>query len=46
VNKVGKFSRAAAQDWPLLFNPDLDSIADRTIVYVPVDSNLAETPDE
>ncbi len=46
VNKVGKFSRTTAQDWSLLLNPELESIAEATIIFVPVDPELAEAPDE
>ena len=46
VNKVGKFNRATAQNWSLLLNPDLDTLVDKPIVFVPVDPDLAEAPDE
>lgn len=46
VNKVGKFSRATARNWSLLLNPDLATIAEKTILFVPVDPDLAEAPDE
>ncbi len=46
VNKVAKFSRAAAQKWRLWINPPLEALAGREIVYVPVDAALAESPDE
>jgi hypothetical protein len=46
VNKVGKFSRATARNWSLVLNPDLATIAEKTILFVPVDPDLAEAPDE
>jgi hypothetical protein len=51
VNKVGKFSRDAAQDWQarnlrVLVNPPLGALDGREIVLVPVDPASAETPDE
>ena len=48
INKVGKFSRATArsQAWLLRLNPTLDSLADKSLVYVEVDPALAEAPDE
>lgn len=46
VNKVAKFSRATAQAWTLLVNPPLEALDGRQIVLVPIDSALAETPDE
>jgi hypothetical protein len=46
VNKVGKFSREAAQGWRLLVNPPLDALEGKELVFVPVDAASAETPDE
>jgi hypothetical protein len=46
VNKVGKFSRATAQAWSLLLNPDLERIAGKPILFVSIDPDLAEAPDE
>lgn len=45
VNKVAKFSRAAAAGWSLLVNPAADAL-DGALIMVPVDPALAETPDE
>lgn len=46
VNKVAKFSRAAAEGWKLLVNPALDALDGGALVMLPVDPALAETPDE
>lgn len=48
VNKVGKFSRDAALAWelPILLNPTLDVLSGQTVVYVAIDPNTAEAPDE
>lgn len=48
VNKVAKFSRATAMAWPhpALLNPTLDEIEGRALVWVPVDVQSAEAPDE
>lgn len=46
VNKVARFSRAAAQNWRVLVNPTHDRLHERAIIFVPVDASLAETPDE
>ncbi|MCC6805608.1 MAG: hypothetical protein IT319_22190 [Anaerolineae bacterium] len=46
VNKVARFSRAAAQDWRLLVNPPMAALDGREIALVPVDPALAEAPDE
>lgn len=48
VNKVGKFSKATAQTWelPVLLNPNLESITDDTVVFIPIDPDTAEAPDE
>jgi len=48
VNKVGKFSRAAAQTWPqpILFNPEPAALDGARVVFVPVDAASAEVPDE
>ena len=48
VNKVGKFSRAAAQTWPqpILFNPEPAALDSGRVVFLPVDAASAEAPDE
>ncbi len=46
VNKVAKFSRAAAQDWNLLVNPSVTVLDGREIVLVSIDPTRAEAPDE
>jgi hypothetical protein len=48
VNKVGKFSRETAQTWPLpvRFNADAAALGGGRVVFVPVDADSAETPDE
>jgi hypothetical protein len=48
VNKVGKFSREVARLWtvPLLFDPSLESLDGREVVFCPVDPAAAEAPDE
>jgi hypothetical protein len=46
VNKVAKFSRAAAEGWKLLVNPALGALDGGALVMIPVDPALAETPDE
>jgi hypothetical protein len=48
VNKVAKFSRAAAAEggWKLLVNPLAEALDNGTLVMIPVDPTLAETPDE
>ncbi|HVU12980.1 MAG TPA: hypothetical protein VHD90_16995 [Phototrophicaceae bacterium] len=46
VNKVGKFSREAAKDWPVLINPSLDLLQSSEFVLVPIDPSGAEKPDE
>jgi hypothetical protein len=46
VNKVAKFSSAAAQNWRLVINPSLESLDGREIVLVSIDPALAEAPDE
>ncbi len=48
VNKVGKFSRAAAKTWPwaALLNPTLDSIHGKALTSVEIDPGSAEAPDE
>ncbi len=45
VNKVGKFSRAAA-DWRVLINPPVEILSGREILLVPVDPARAEASDE
>lgn len=48
INKVGKFKRDIAASWvyPLLVNPDLDSLDTSAITFVALDPDLAESPDE
>jgi hypothetical protein len=46
VNKVAKFSRATAENWKLLINPALDMLNARSIVMIPIDPSLAESPEE
>ena len=47
VNKVGKFRKAVALDWPLplVLNPS-PAILDDGIMWVEIDPSSAETPDE
>ncbi len=48
INKVGKFDKTVAKAWtiPLTLNPPVD-VLDRTqTVYVDIDPNTAEAPDE
>jgi SAM-dependent methyltransferase len=46
INKVAKFSQETVQNWSLLANPTLNLLAGKTITFVPIDPNSAETPDE
>ncbi len=48
VNKVGKFPREAAQQWPLrlLLNPAPEALAQGTIGVIDIDPAQAATPDE
>lgn len=46
VNKVGKFSRETAQDWRLRLNAPLEAVQDTALMWVEVDPNSAEVPDE
>jgi hypothetical protein len=48
INKVGKFSRETAQTWtqPVALNPPVDILSESETVFVPVDVDSAETPDE
>lgn len=48
VNKVGKFSRSTAAQWPypVWLNPPLDALRERAITLVPLDPTTAEAPDE
>lgn len=48
IHKVAKFSRDTAQNWqyPVLLNPTLDELMNHNLVFVPIDPNTAETPDE
>lgn len=48
VNKVGKFSKQTAQTWilPVLLNPTLESVQADKIVWLDVDPDTAEAPDE
>jgi len=46
INKVAKFSRETAQNWTLLVNPTIESLAGQAIALVSVDPDSAETPDE
>jgi hypothetical protein len=48
VNKVAKFSREAAQSWtlPALLNPPVDLLDTRSVIYVSMDPETAEAPDE
>ncbi len=48
INKVGKFSRAAAQSWgwDLLLNPAVDCLRGATITLLDIDPAAAEAPDE
>ncbi|MEO1165606.1 MAG: hypothetical protein AAFV98_17605 [Chloroflexota bacterium] len=48
VNKVGKFTKAVAQNWeyPVLLNPTLDSIRADEVMLLDIDPDTAEAPDE
>lgn len=48
VNKVGKFSKQQAQKWtlPVLLNPMLQDVQTDTVVWVDIDPDTAEAPDE
>lgn len=46
VNKVAKFRREIAQDWPLLLNPTLAALTLEPFEAVAMDPTLAERPDE
>ncbi|TVR23852.1 MAG: hypothetical protein EA396_02685 [Anaerolineaceae bacterium] len=48
VNKVGKFRRERAAQWPfkVLVNPHQDVLADAELTFITVDHRLAEAPDE
>jgi hypothetical protein len=48
VNKVARFSREMAQtwSWSLLLNPTLDLLEGRRLVFISVDVDSAEAPDE
>lgn len=48
VNKVGKFRRERAADWPfsVLVNPHQEVLAGAELTLVAVDHRLAEAPDE
>lgn len=47
VNKVPKFDRERAHDWPrVLLNPTLDTIRTEQITGYEIDPNTAEAPDE
>lgn len=48
VNKVGKFSKATAQEWtlPVILNPTIESVNGLPITFIEVDPDTAEAPDE
>ena len=48
VNKVGKFSRAAAKSWQwtVILNPTLASIRGKALTTIAIDPASAEAPDE
>ncbi len=48
INKVARFSREAARGWtlPALLNPPVDLLDSRTVVFIPIDPETAEAPDE
>lgn len=48
VNKVGKFSKSTASLWPhdILLNPTLAQVEGDTVIWIPVDPDTAEAPDE
>lgn len=46
VNKVGKFSRETAQNWLLRLNAPLESVQDQRVLWLDVDPDSAEAPDE
>ncbi|MFO7321896.1 MAG: hypothetical protein DIU68_009200 [Chloroflexota bacterium] len=48
VNKVAKFSRATAAQWPerVLLNPPVEVLAQGELVFISIDPATAEAPDE
>lgn len=48
INKMGKFSKAVANNWqyPVLLNPTLDSVKSYPIQWITIDPNTAEAPEE
>ena len=48
VNKVGKFAKEIAESWPsdLVLNPTLESIQDKSLIWLSVDPETAAVPDE
>lgn len=48
VNKVGKFSKATAADWPyrVLVNPGVDVLEGSGLFRIEIDPDTAESPDE
>ncbi len=46
INKVAKFSRETAQNWTLLVNPTVETLAGQAITLLSIDPDSAETPDE
>lgn len=46
VNKVAKFRKEVAAQWPLTLNPTLAALPEEAFQWVEVDPTLAEAPDE
>jgi len=48
INKIGKFSRAAALKWPfpVILNPIPDMLDQQALTFVAVDPQTAEASDE
>lgn len=48
VNKVARFSREVARTWTLaaLLNPSVDLLDSHEVVFIPIDPETAEVPDE
>jgi SAM-dependent methyltransferase len=46
INKVAKFRREVAAEWPLLLNPSSEAFSSVAFTWREVDPTLAEAPDE
>ncbi len=48
VNKVAKYSRDVVREWtmPALLNPSVDLLDSHAVVFIPIDPETAEAPDE